>query len=207
MGEHEAGQAASARLRVGVGAAIVLLLVGMGVTVAIGAWRATATPAETIAETPLTFATPAPDPLGDDEVYVHVSGAVMEPGLYVLAEGDRVVDAIAAAGGLAEVAAHAGVNLARVLVDGELLHVPAEGEQLPPAEAVSGDAAGSRAAIDLNSADAGALETLPGVGPALAERIIAWRTAEGRFESVDDLLMVSGIGPKVLEGLRERARV
>jgi competence protein ComEA len=142
-------------------------------------------------------------------VYVHVSGAVAEPGLYVLANGARVVDAVAAAGGFARRADETAVNLARPVADGEQLVVPKEGES----EAAAADPANGSGApapdalIDLNVADAAALETLPRIGPALAQRIIEWRDANGRFTAVEDLLAVPGIGDKLLEALRELVRV
>lgn len=136
-------------------------------------------------------------------IFVHVLGAVTEPGLYQLREGDRVVDAIASAGGYAEGADEAQLNLARVLSDGEQLYVPVVGE-LPALDA-GGAVVGGK--VNLNTADLSALETLPRVGPALAERIIAWREQNGRFDAVNDLLNVTGIGEKTFEGLRELVTV
>lgn len=150
-------------------------------------------------------------------IYVHVVGAVVSPGLFPLAPGSRVVDALAAAHGFADGADTAGVNLARVLSDGEQLVVPRQGET-PPAAAASG-AAGSGAAgaasgvatpsapVDLNTATAEQLETLPRVGPSLAARIIAWRSAHGRFARVADLGRVPGIGDRTLASLTPLVRV
>ncbi|WP_309069831.1 ComEA family DNA-binding protein, partial [Microbacterium sp.] len=145
-------------------------------------------------------------------IYVHVDGHVRAPGLYVLPAGSRVVDAIAAAGGFADKAERAAVNLARVVADGEQLVVPEEGA-LPPQAAAPTPGAGDGAAgaaggtLDLNSADAAALEELPRIGPAIAQRIIEWRDANGRFTAVEDLLAVPGIGDKMLEALRPLVRV
>nr|WP_206686678.1 MULTISPECIES: ComEA family DNA-binding protein [Microbacterium] len=176
----------------GVGAAIVVVLAAVAVTIVVGLVRTTAASVEEV---------PAPDvAVHDAVIYVHVSGAVLSPGLYRLADGSRVVDVIAAAGGFADDADPAAVNLARLLTDGEQLHVGIAGES--PAAPAAGDGR-----IDLNAADAGALETLPGIGPALAGRILAWREENGRFTSVDDLLAVPGIGEKVLAALRELVRV
>ena len=133
-------------------------------------------------------------------LFVHVLGQVARPGLYELSEGDRAVDAVAAAGGFTDNADPGGINLARLLSDGEQLVVPAVGE-LPPTSG-AGYSAGS-GKINLNSADATALDTLPRIGPAMAQRIIDWRQANGRFSSVDDLLAVAGIGQKTLDGLRD----
>lgn len=143
-------------------------------------------------------------------VVLHVLGAVVEPGIVELPVGSRVVDAIAAAGGPTAEADLAAVNLARVVADGEQLRVPIVGE-VPPAgsggspPSSPGTAADGR--VNLNTADAAALETLPGVGPALAARIIAWRDENGPFRSVDELSAVSGIGERTLDGLRDQAIV
>lgn len=136
------------------------------------------------------------------EIYVHVLGAVERPGLYVLRADSRVVDALAAAGGSTDAADLAGVNLARRVEDGEQILVPVVGAVADPSAPPSGDGT-----VDLNTADQAALEELPGIGPALAERIVAWREDNGRFRTVDDLLAVPGIGEKVVEGLRDGVRV
>ncbi|OUE06611.1 ComE operon protein 1 [Clavibacter michiganensis subsp. michiganensis] len=145
-------------------------------------------------------------------IYVHVVGAVVSPGLYPLAPGSRVVDALAAAHGFADGADTAGVNLARVLSDGEQLVVPRQGEA-PAVPATSGapgaagGAASPSAPVDLNTATAEQLETLPRVGPSLAARIIAWRAAHGRFARVADLGRVPGIGDRTLASLTPLVRV
>jgi competence protein ComEA len=148
-------------------------------------------------------------------VYVHVIGAVATPGVYDLAPGARVIDAVTAAGGLQSDAAPAGVNLARLVSDGEQIAVPtkqqlASGESVPGASAPGGAAVGAGAkggAVDINSADAALLDTLPGVGPATAQKIIADREANGPFASTEDLGRVSGIGPKRLDQLKGLIRV
>ncbi len=146
-------------------------------------------------------------------VVVDVVGQVRRPGVVELPAGSRVHEAVAAAGGAVRGADLAQVNLARVLGDGEQLVVPKAGQTLPPggpvgpaASSASGTAtAGS--VVDLNTATAGELDSLPGVGPVLAQRILDWRDANGRFSSVDELSEVSGIGDAVLTGLRARVRV
>ncbi|SFS05591.1 competence protein ComEA [Microbacterium sp. cf046] len=190
---------ASARSRLGLGAAIVVVIVALAVTVGIGILRGASAPVEsvTIDEGAAT------DASSSASVFVHVSGAVTAPGLYVLREHARVVDAIAASGGFAPGADEDAVNLARPVSDGEQLHVPAHGESAEPGSvAAVGDGR-----INLNTADAAALDTLPRIGPAMAARIIEWRDANGRFTSVEDLLAVPGIGDKMLEVLRELVTV
>ena len=180
---------------------MVIVLVALAVTIAIGIVRGAMTPVDRIDVDPSPVAT-AHD---DAELYVHVSGAVREPGLYVLPAGARVVDAIAAAGGFAADAARDAVNLARAVDDGEQLPVPRQGEEAPVAPVVPGTSADGL--VDINTADATLLETLPRIGPALAARIIAWRVDNGGFTSVEDLLAVPGIGDTMLEALRDLVTV
>jgi competence protein ComEA len=119
-----------------------------------------------------------------------------------------VADAVRSAGGSAPGAVLARLNLARVLTDGEQLLVPGPGDSVPPsAPSAPGAVAGGSAPVDLNAANEQGLDALPGVGPVLAGRIVAWRTAHGRFTSVDELGEVPGIGPKALERLRPLVRV
>ncbi|MCS5720296.1 ComEA family DNA-binding protein [Herbiconiux sp. CPCC 205763] len=234
----------SVRVRVGIGAAIVLVVVGLvcsvlitalspvGVTTtfgsdgesaagsqADGAAAASAIPTPSERDGP-----PDRDADGTGAVLlVHVLGAVASPGVYELDEGARVVDAVAAAGGLADQADQASVNLARPLVDGEQVRVLAVGEVPPPngsgeagagSGAAGGGAAGGAGAsgaagakVNLNAATELELDGLPRIGPAMAARIIAWRTENGPFTSVDDLLQVTGIGDKTFEGLRDLVTV
>ena len=132
-------------------------------------------------------------------VVVHVSGHVKQPGVYELDVGDRVSDAIDAAGGPSADADLDSINLARVLSDGEQIRVAAVGESAAGGAGGAGRAVGGGGAININSADAAALETLPGVGPVLASKIIAYRESNGPFKSPQDLDDVSGIGPALLE--------
>lgn len=180
---------------------VLIVLAALAITVAIGIVRGAMTPVDEIEVHPSPVATAGPA----GRLYLHVSGAVREPGLYVLPPGARVVDAIAAAGGFADDAARDGVNLARTVGDGEQLAVPRQGEAAPATPAAPGESPDGR--VDLNTADATLLETLPRIGPALAERIIAWRDDNGGFTSVEDLLAVPGIGDTVLESLRDLVTV
>lgn len=185
-----------ARLRVGVGAVIVVALVALGAAVFVTA----VTPSGAVTVAPSVAGAPGADSAAavvEASVYVHVLGAVAVPGLYRLSGEARVVDAVAAAGGFSDQADPGAVNLARFVTDGEQLRVPTLGEV--EASAVTDSASGL---ININSADAAALDSLPRVGPALAQRIVQWREQHGRFRSVDDLLAVTGIGEATLEGLR-----
>ncbi|MBO9627347.1 MAG: ComEA family DNA-binding protein [Microbacterium sp.] len=186
----------STRARLGAGAAIVLALVVLSAAVGLGILRGQSAPTESV-----SLGTGAPAPSVGGELYVHVLGAVASPGLYVLRLDARLVDAIAAAGGTTDDADLGAVNLARTLSDGEQILVPVRGD----AGAVA--AAPADARIDLNAADQAVLESLPRIGPALAQRIIAWRGENGGFRSVDDLLAVPGIGEKLLAGFRDAVRV
>lgn len=130
-------------------------------------------------------------------IVVHVAGLVARPGIVELPSGSRVVDAIEAAGGATPEADLTPINLARVLTDGEQVLVTADP---PPAAAAPAPPAGGPATatpsapVNLNTATAAELETLPGIGPALAGRILDWREQNGRFTSIDELREVSGIG-------------
>ena len=159
-------------------------------------------------------------------IHVQVSGAVLEPGVYDLPADSRAEAAIAAAGGLTENAAAERVNMVRKLRDGMLLQVPAQkagggkkaAQRATGAAGASGNAAnahgknsadkrdGSAGRVRINSASVSELQSLPGVGPALAQRIIAERR-RGRFASAEDLLRVSGIGKAKLEKMRAYVEV
>ena len=187
----------SYRRRFGVGAAIVVVLAALAITVGIGILRGAAAPVDVVAIDPAASDAAAGDAVPAAVLYVHVSGAVNTPGLYILDADARVLDAIAAAEGFRDDADDGAVNLARPLSDGEQLVVPVVGAA--PAEPQPGAGDGR---INLNTADEAALDTLPRIGPALAARIIEWRAANGRFTTVEDLLAVPGFGDKMLESLR-----
>jgi competence protein ComEA len=148
---------------------------------------------------------------------VHVAGAVQKPGVVALPEGSRVFQAIDAAGGAASNAELNGLNLAEVLSDGVKIHVPKVGEvpQPPPSPlaggsgspgATAGPAAGG-AKVNINTASLEELGTLPRVGPVTAQGIIDWRKEHGPFASVEELDAVDGIGPKLMESLKELVTV
>ncbi|GAB3405361.1 hypothetical protein GCM10027515_18600 [Schumannella luteola] len=234
----------SARVRLGIGAGLVLLLIAGGVAAAAaaltpGGATTVLAPASASASPSTGSSTGSGSRAGasgsgraDDDgaaasssdggssrIYIHVTGQVAHPGLFRLAPGSRVVDAVGAAGGLTAQADAAAINLARALDDGEQLHVPAVGEAPAAGTAGSGAGGGSSSGggggasgagtggaggvkVNINTADQTALETLPRVGPALAQRILAWRQQNGRFASIEDLRDVSGIGEKTFEQLQ-----
>lgn len=204
----------SVRMRLGLGAGVVLLTLALVITVIVSVVAPHGASGQIKAVTVQTGrgapSTSAPTGTASATVlYVHVLGAVARPGLYELQTGTRVVDAIAAAGGFANDADHGGVNLARVLSDGEQLVVPKIGEAPPagPAAAPSGPSGGTWAApgtkLNLNTATESELETLPRIGPAMAARIVQWRKDNGRFSTVDDLMNITGIGDKTFEALKD----
>jgi competence protein ComEA len=147
-------------------------------------------------------------PATPTSVTVHVVGAVARPGVYSLASGSRCADAVAAAGGLLGPADQAAVNLARIVADGEQIAVPVIGEA-PVAAAGSGAGGGSASGgkVDLNAATVADLDTLPGVGPATAAKIVADREENGPFRSVEDLMRVPGIGAKRFDALKDMVSV
>jgi competence protein ComEA len=139
-------------------------------------------------------------------VVVDVVGAVRQPGLYRLEQGSRIADAIARAGGATPKAELAQVNLAAPLADGEQVVVPkrgAAGAVLPGASGLPSGAGTPAAPIQLSTATLEQLDSLPGVGPATAQKILDYRTKHGAFSSVDELDAVPGIGPKRLDQLRD----
>lgn len=211
-----------ARVRVGAGAALILVLLGLGTAVLVTALTpqgattivAPGQPDESgVAPADGADVGVAPSAVpgaadGSAPIFVHILGAVERPGLYEVRDGARAVDVVAAAGGFSDAADAAGVNLARFVSDGEQIVVPVVGQAAPPGAGGGGPTGvGADGVVDINTADAAALETLPRVGPAMAQRIIDWREANGRFSSVDDLLDVAGIGEKTLAGMRDLVTV
>ena len=138
-------------------------------------------------------------------VIVHVAGAVKSPGVYELEEGERVSDAIEAAGGPRRGADLGALNLAEVVADGTKVEVARKGATPvagPTPAAPTTPGAILAATVDINTADQMALETIPGIGPVKAAAILQFRTEQGSFTSVEQLLEVTGIGPATLEAIR-----
>ncbi|EID13574.1 ComEA family DNA-binding protein [Mycobacterium xenopi] len=167
----------------------------------------------------------SPPPKADQPVVVSVVGLVHKPGLVTLAPGARIADALSAAGGAMAGADTIGLNMARQLGDGEQIVVgiaPAKGQPSALGSSVTSGTSDTPAApgktsgppspkpgevINLNTATVQQLDTLPGIGPVTAAAIVAWREANGKFTSVDQLAEVDGIGPARLDKLRALVRV
>lgn len=190
-----------------------LLMVGGGLVAAIvavaylmaGASSAPRPEAVIPMATPLPArSTPVAEP---SPILVHAAGAVHAPGVYLFRGEARVLDLMEAAGGLTPDADHDRVNLAAALSDGQWMYFPRLGQTAIPAPLGGNGSAGGSAVdqsgpLNLNTATAGQLESLPGVGPAIAAAIIEQRERIGGFTSIDGLLAVSGIGPAKLDQIR-----
>ena len=199
----------------------VALAVVAGLAVLLVGWTMMRRPADGI---PLLVASPTPQ-----EVFVHVAGEVLVPGVYRLRAGARWADAVQAARGATYLADLDAVNLAQPLRDGDRVYVPRVPDPVfvvagPEREEAAGAPArrdatgparrnspgasvplavpGASSPLDVNMASAADLEALPGIGPVLAGRIVEYRQMHGRFQQVEDLLEVKGIGPRLLERLR-----
>jgi competence protein ComEA len=141
---------------------------------------------------------------GGRSAVVHVAGAVRRPGVYQLGPGARVQDAVRRAGGPRRGADLDAVNLAARVADGQQIVVPRTAAATAPVAAGGDPGAGTApsAPVSLGSATLDQLQTLDGVGPATAQKIVAYRTEHGGFRSVDDLANVPGIGPKKLAAIK-----
>jgi competence protein ComEA len=211
--------------------AVVCVLLALGLVLAVVALLrarpvALATPQTSVSISPYqpsatvapgeTPASPTPAP----QIVVHVLGAVRRPGLVQLPDRSRVSDAIDAAGGLHSSAEPGDLNLAQIVLDGQQILIGARGD--PGGEVRNGgegagaagtspgpggNSPGRSSQLDLNAATAAQLDTLPGVGPVTADRILNWRADHGRFRRVEELQEVEGIGPKTYAQLAPLVRV
>lgn len=208
-------------MRIAVAATAVIAVVG----IVIGGWLLGQRQAHSGGHQPVTaidapVEAPHEHPDGEDlvpsavepaEVVVHVAGEVREPGIVHVPAGARAADAIDAAGGPTGDAELSAINLARIVEDGEQLYVPLPGEPMPDESdrqiTEGGTSDSARGAVNLNTATSEELQTLPGIGPAMAERIITWRQTHGEFTRADQLLEIRGIGPRVFAELQDRVSV
>lgn len=187
--------------------AVVGLLAALSAGLAVVRSRPQEVRAPAAAAVVATPSRPAPTPRA--LLVVDVAGSVRHPGVVRLAAGSRVVDALAAAGGLARGASPGLLNLAAPLTDGQQVVVGAAGAG-PAAAATGGSTpapSGTDALVDLNTATLEQLDGLPGVGPVLAQRILDWRASHGHFASIDQLAEVGGIGERKLADIRPKVRV
>jgi len=138
---------------------------------------------------------------------------VRSPGVYTLPAGSRVIDALRAAGGAGPGADVRSVNLARPIADGERVYIPRKGEAPAPDVAGGGGTSGGSSGgagggkVNINTASESELESLPGIGQVLAQRIVDYRTQHGPFRDVKDLLKVEGIGQKKFDSLKDHVTV
>ena len=177
---------------------LVLMLVAGAVALSLLVWSRG--PAARVAPPARAVALPTASPSTAETLIVHIAGRVRHPGLYEFPVGARIADAIETAGGALRSADLDALNLAEELADGIQVNVPARG-QAPAALSSTASTPGATA-VPLNSADAAALETIPGVGPVTASAILVHRDQVGGFESIEELLDVDGIGPATLEAIR-----
>ena len=186
-----------------------LIYIVLGGSLAIGALffslaqgNASPSPKPTISLAPMATTSPTPS-----TIVVDVAGKVLHPNIYTLPTGTRAADAIAAAGGALKGVALTDINLAHILVDGEQIVVGA-----PPVVASSSKASGKRvksstAIVNINNATAAQLEVLAGVGPVMAAKIIAYRTAHGKFTAIDEIAKVPGFGKAKFAVVKSQLRI
>jgi len=171
-----------------------LAIIAVGVVVLLLRWPKT---------TPLT---PLPPPTATPErtIVVQVSGAVNRPDVYTLRESDRVKEAIAAAGGVTAEANLDAINLAERLQDGQRLHVPKRGETVTPAPTAM---SGSPGRININTATLSELDTLKGIGPVTAQKIIDYRTKNGPFKRLEELVEAKLLSKSLFDSLKDQLTV
>jgi competence protein ComEA len=191
-------------------AVVVVLLVGCGWT-AYSLLQARSTPVAVAAPSVLASPAPTPTPTPVPTLLVHVLGAVHRPGVVELPQGSRVADAIALAGGLTAAADPGELNLAAVVADGSQVVIGTRGKPRGEVRGDGGDAGtgspGPSASVSLNAATLEQLDTLPGVGPVTALKILEWRKQHGRFNAVTELQEVDGIGPKTYADIAPNVRI
>lgn len=138
-----------------------------------------------------------------DKVWVDIGGEVKSPKVVELDDGSRIQDAIDAAGGLTSDADITNLNRAALVNDGDKIYVPAIGDESSSGDGASGGVSTTGGKVNINTADSEELQTITGVGPATAEKIISYRESNGRFKAIEDIKNVSGIGDKTFEKMKE----
>lgn len=155
-----------------------------------------------------TVAAAPPPSVVPADVVVQIAGAVVRPGVYHLPLGSRVGDLVTAAGGPIDGVDAAVLPLAAKVADGQRVYLPKPGEPVSAAAGVSvGGSSASAGPVDLNSATVAQLDALPGIGPATAAAIVAYRDKNGPFKTIDGLLEIKGLGAAKVDALRELVRV
>jgi competence protein ComEA len=186
--------------------AIISVLVAAILTGLVWLWAKRPRPQPLIISTPVPEATPTTAPLR-----VYVSGAVQHPDVYLLAPQSIVKDAILAAGGATEEADMERINLAVELSDQQQVYVPRKDEEgtavALPGDGVTDPSGVTGATVNINRASIAELDTLPGIGPAIAQRIVDYRTEHGDFSAPEDIMNVKGIGPATFEKLKDQITV
>lgn len=143
----------------------------------------------------------------EQDILVDVKGAVHKPGVYNATTGDRVIDVIERAGGITETANGEAVNLAMRVTDEMVIYVPMIGEETESVAATVSSSGSESDKININKATATELETLPGIGPAKSAAIIEYRETNGPFQTIEDIMSISGFGEKTFEKLKESISV
>jgi competence protein ComEA len=142
---------------------------------------------------------------GAPPLVVHVAGAVANPGVYHLQEDSRVIDAVGAAGGVLDTADENALNLAAKIFDGQKIYVPKKGETIsqPQASGTGDTVLGDSVKINLNTATLEQLDSLPGIGPVTAKKIIDYRDRHGPFRQIDELKQIDGMGSKKFDRIKD----
>lgn len=187
------------RLKTTFGAVLVFALAAVAITIISVAINSQTFSPTSVVATPISASeAPTNSDVSYGELFIHVVGDVAQPGIYEIPAGSRVFDALMAAGGVLGKTEPCGLNLAREVKDGEQLIVrSASGGCEPESDEASSDL------ISINTSDVNELDSLPGIGPTLADRIIAWRETNGSFTSIEQLDDVSGIGEKLFLQIRD----
>ena len=183
---------------------LIVSLLSIAIVGGVVAWIAMRpNPGPIVISTPEPTPTPVPEPTSTPApLRVYVTGAVERSDVYLLPAGSLVKDAIAAAGGATDGADLEQINLAIQVYDQQQIHVPRKGEQVTPVAAPVG-VPSTTGKVDINTASVEELDTLPGIGPAIAQRIVDYRQEYGAFATIEDITNVKGIGEATFEEIKD----